>query len=77
MLDYPQQLRLGGERKLADLVQKDGSAGGSLEGALAQGARSGEGAALVTEQLVFHQVLRQRRRVERDKRPGRVRAEAV
>src|SRR6266550_2210087 len=58
LLDHPQQLRLRGQRQLADLVQEQGAPCGRLERPLAEHVRAGEGAALVPEQLVFDQALR-------------------
>jgi len=77
LLDHAQQLRLRGKRQLADLVQEQRPTRGRLEGTLAEGVRASEGTALVSEQLVFDQVLRECRAVEGDERAVRARAEAV
>ena len=65
-LQHPQQLHLGGQRDLADLVQEDGAAVGQLEPAQPPLGRAGEGALLVAEQLRLEQGLRQRGAVHRD-----------
>src|SRR5438046_10452606 len=77
LLDHPQQLGLRGRRQLADLVQEQRPARGGLEGSLAERVRARKGAALVTEQLVFDEVLGERGAVEGDERAFRIRAEAV
>src|SRR5439155_14935302 len=77
LFDDAQQFRLRRERQLADLIEKQRTAGGGFERTLAERAGARERASLVTEQLVFHEVLRQGRGVERDERAGRVGAQAV
>ena len=77
MLDHPQQLGLRGRRQVADLVQEQRPARGGLEGSLAERVRARKGAALVTEQLVFDEVLGERGAVDGDERAFRIRAEAV
>jgi len=68
-LEHPQQPRLQRPRQFADLVQKQCAAVGDLEepGPMLVGAR--EGAAAMTEQLAFDEVLRQRAAVHRDEGP--------
>jgi len=61
-------------RHVADFVQEQRAAFRLLEAAATLSLRAGEGAALVPEQLRFQQVFRNRRRVDRDERPGRARA---
>src|SRR2546430_2267002 len=70
-------LRLRGQRRLADFVQKQRAARGCLERALAEHIGAGEGTALVPEQLVFDQALGERAAVEGDQRALRARAEAM
>ncbi|ABA47527.1 hypothetical protein BURPS1710b_2767 [Burkholderia pseudomallei 1710b] len=72
---HAQQARLQIERHVADLVEKQRAVLGLLEAALARRLRARERAALVAEQLGFEQILRDRRRVQRDERA--VRAWAV
>jgi hypothetical protein len=50
-LERAQERRLGVEGQLADLVEEERASVGRLEGADSVGARAGEGAALVPEQL--------------------------
>src|SRR5439155_1087645 len=70
-LQKSQQLRLSGDRHLADLVEKKRASVGRLDetGAIAIGA--GKGAARVTEQLALGQVLGQRGTVRRWRRACR------
>jgi len=55
VLQDPEDLGLGGQGHIADLVEKDRSAVGQLEFALALLERPGEGPFFVTEQFAFHQ----------------------
>ena len=66
-----------GERQLANLVQEQGAPGSRLERPLSEHVRAGEGAALVPEQLVFDQALRERAAVQGDERTVRSGAEAM
>ena len=68
LLQRAQELRLQGERQLADLVEEErpGVRGFESSGARAVGA--GEGAALDAEELGLDQPLRNRRAVDRDER---------
>src|SRR4030095_11873610 len=66
LLQRPEELRLQRRGELADLVEEAGSAGGGLEQPAAGRDRSGEGTALVPEQLRLEQRLRQRRAVDDD-----------
>ena len=59
LLEDAQQLGLGAQRHLADLVEEDGALVGAFEAALAHGHGAGEGALLVAEQLCLEQGLRQ------------------
>ena len=67
-LDRAQQLGLGLEREVADLVEEQRAAVGQLEPALLALHRAGERPALVAEQLALDQVLRDRRTVDLDER---------
>ena len=69
LLQGAQELGLHAQRHLADLVEKQRAAVGFDEQALARGAGIGERAARVSEQLAFEQSLRNRRTVDRQKRP--------
>ena len=51
LLQHAQQLHLGGERDVADLVEEDGAAVGGVEEALLVALRAGEGALHVAEEL--------------------------
>src|SRR5690606_26628246 len=64
LLQDAEQLRLHVERHVAHLVQKDGSASCALELAASLLGGPGEGAAFVTKQLGFDQLLRDRGTVE-------------
>src|SRR5207244_13601331 len=77
LLDHPQQLRLRGERQLTDLVQEQRAPCSRLERTLAEHVRTGEGAALVPDQLVFDQALRKRAAVQGDERNVGTGAEAM
>ena len=72
-----QQPRLQVERHVADLVEEERAAVGLLEAPAPRRLRAGEGAALVAEELRLEQVLRDRRRVDRDERAARARAVLV
>jgi hypothetical protein len=67
VLQDAQQLGLQLQRQLTHLVQEERAAIGLLEGALAPGLRSGEGAFLMAEQLALDQRRGQRGAVDRDK----------
>ena len=75
--EHAQQAHLQIGRHVADLVEEQRAALGLLEATAARGLRAGERAALVTEQLGLEQVLRNRRRVDRDERPRRAGAVPV
>ena len=64
LLQHPEQLGLHGERDLRHFVEDQRAAGGHLEPPRPARHRAGEGAALVTEQLGFHEALGQRRAVD-------------
>ncbi len=65
---HPQQPGLGLRRHIADLVEKQRAAVGLLEAPFAQRSSPGESAFLVAEQFRLHQVSRNRRHVQGDKR---------
>jgi len=67
LLEDAQQLRLCRKRELADLVEKQRAASGKLDLAWLGAGRTGEGAALVAEQLALDELARQRCAVDRDK----------
>jgi hypothetical protein len=69
VLEHAQQLALERERDLADLVEEERTAVGSLETADAVLLRAGEGAPHVPEELALEEVLRDRRAVDADERP--------
>ena len=76
-LDGPEELRLGGQRELADLVEEDRPAPRRDEQAGVVAVGAGERAPDVAEELVLQQVVRDRRAVDRQERrvglgPGRV-----
>ncbi len=75
-LHKAQQLRLQGQRHLADLVQKQRSPVGGLDPAHAALHRAGKCAARVAEQFGFEQRFRNRRAVDGDKRLAAARATA-
>ena len=66
---HPQQARLQIKRHVADFIEKQRASVGLLEAPAPQRLRAGEGTALVTEQLAFQQVFRNRCRVDGDERP--------
>src|SRR5258706_9425195 len=67
-LEHAQQLRLEVERQLADLVEQQRAAVRRFECADARAIRTGERTLLVTEELALHQLRRNRRAVDDDKR---------
>ncbi len=77
LLQRAQQLRLDGQRHLADLVEEQGAAVGQLEEPFLVLVRAGERAALVPEQLALEQRPRDRRAVDRPQRPAGARGERV
>ena len=77
LLEHAQQLGLHGGRHVADLVEEERAALGLLELAEVPGARAGEGALLVPEQLRLDQLGRHRGAVERHEGRERARALAV
>jgi hypothetical protein len=71
LLEHAQQLRLGAQREIADLVEEQRAAVRQLERAGRAADRVGEGAFLVAEKLALDERLRQRRAVHGDERtPG-------
>ena len=64
LLEHPQQLGLGGQGQIADLVQQQGPPVGHLEAAGAGLDGPGEGASGVPEQLALQEVLGEGRAVE-------------
>ena len=74
-LEHPQQLGLGLELQVADLVEEQRAAVGQLEAPDAPIGGAGERAALVAEHLALDQVARNRGAVDRDERPARARGE--
>src|SRR5262245_44735746 len=64
LLEHPQQLCLGLERQFADLVEQQRAAVRELEAPAPLLGGTGEGALLVTEELAFDQVARQRGTVD-------------
>jgi hypothetical protein len=71
VLKDAQQLDLHRRRRLADLVEKDGSTVRLFEHALAIGNRAGEGSAHVTKQLRLQQGFGERPAVDGDKTAAR------
>src|SRR5438552_3276368 len=74
LLDRAQELRLGLERHVADLVEEERAAVRGLELALAPGDRAGERAPLVAEELALDELLAERRAVHLDERLRAARA---
>ena len=68
VLEEAQQLRLHGERHLADLVEEERPAAGRLDLAARALARAGERALLVAEELALEERLGDRRAVDRHER---------
>ena len=66
LLHDPQQLRLQRHRQFADFVEKQRSAVGRRERAVARRHRAGERAALMAEELAAGQLRHDRRAVEND-----------
>src|SRR5262249_52954577 len=66
-LEHTQELGLKGTVHLPNLLEKNGSARGGLEGTLPGGHRAGKGSALVPEELALQQVRRQRAAIYNDK----------
>src|SRR5690606_2545654 len=66
VLERAEQLRLGGQGEVADLVEEERAAAGRLEEALAVAVGAGERAPGVAEQLALHQLRRERAAVEGD-----------
>ena len=77
LLDDAEELRLQRERQLADLVEEDGAAVGRLEETGLGAIGSGEGAALVAEQLTGQQRLGEGAAIEAHERLLHPRQEAV
>ena len=75
--ERPENLRLEGERQVADLIQEQRSAVRHLEAARFALRGAGEGPFLVTEQLGLEQGLGNRRAIDRHERPVGPRAEHV
>ena len=71
LFDDAQQLRLRRDGELTDLVEKQRTAGRGFERTLTERCGARESAPFVAEQLVFHEVLREGRGIERDERPRR------
>jgi hypothetical protein len=71
LLQGAQQLGLQPHVHLADLVQQQRAAIRRLEFAYTSGDRAGERTLLVSEQFRYQQIVRDRRTVQRDKRPHR------
>jgi len=65
-LEDAEELGLGGQRRVGDLVQEQRAAVGQLEAPLLADHGPGERPPLVTEQLVLEEVGRERRAVDRD-----------
>src|SRR4029077_1126044 len=63
--EHAQELSLGGQRQLADLVEEEGPPLGQLEAPRLPAVGAGEGPLLVTEELVFEERLGDRRAVDR------------
>ena len=77
LLQHPQQVHLGFEGDVADLVEKDGAPGGQFELPLLHLQGSGERPLLVSEQLALDQVHRQGAAVDPDEGAGAARAAVV
>ena len=75
-LQHAQQLGLLAHRDVADLVEEDGAVVGQLEASDAVGARVGEGALHVAEELALEGAFRQRAGIDRDQRHGGARRQA-
>ncbi|MNL22668.1 hypothetical protein D3C87_1440240 [compost metagenome] len=68
LLQHAQQLDLHRQRHVADFIEEQGAAVGQFESTGAAGDRPGEGALLMTEQLAFQQLGRDRPAVDRHER---------
>ena len=77
LLQHPQQLHLGLQRQLADLVQEDGAPVGELEAADPAIQRSGERALDVAEELALHEPRRDRAAVDLHQWPRAAHAQVV
>ena len=66
LLQDAQELGLKFERKLPDLIEENRPAAGLFEGPRVPADRPGESAPLVTEQLAFDQLRRDRPAIDRD-----------
>ena len=77
LLEDAQQIGLGLQADIGDLVQENRAAHRGFELALLAVLRAGEGALLVAEQLAFDQGLRQRAAVDHHERVVAPRAQAV
>ena len=67
-LEHAQQLDLGAQAQVANLIEEDGAEVGLLEAADPPGVRAGVSAAFVAEQFAFQQRLRDGRAIHRDER---------
>src|SRR6202035_5907370 len=77
LLEDAEDLRLDGERQLANLVEQEGAALRELEAAGLSAVGAGEGPLLVPEELVLHQRLGDGRAVDGDERPRPAGGEGV
>src|SRR5262245_16759860 len=77
LLERAQELRLGRERHLADLVEEERAAVRELEAAGLARRRARERALLVAEQLALEERLGNRRTVDLDEGPARAAAARV
>ena len=77
VLENPEELGLGLERQLGDLVQEERAAVSGGEEAGVSGLRTRERAAAMPEELALHQIARQGRAVQRDERLPRAPAAGV
>src|SRR5207253_9538493 len=73
-LQYSQELGLGFERHVTDLIEKERAAVGGFELAFAARHRAGKSALLMAEQLAFNQLTCERRASYRNKRLACARA---
>src|SRR6185369_494027 len=73
LLQDPEQLDLGGEIDLPDLIQKERAAFRQLESPLLAVLRPGKRALLVTEEFRFDERIGQRRATDLDERLARTR----
>ncbi len=77
ILEHAQELDLGGERQLGDLVEEERAAVRGLDAAHAPGAGVGVEARLVAEELALDQAFGQGAAIDRDERAVAPLAEAV